>query len=212
MICAAPGFDGRRYAQSRMNPSKIVKSFAPPWQRHIRYLTEGELKVKELTKAADLTVTSSASGEAFGLNSMVDGMTEIFINMAEKNKSSDILVQECLKSLGISLLGDWDVLIFLHRHQVILASSEQIARLLGYPNEAVSDALDRLESQGLVQRSRASQGVRLYQFVFSEAHLAPESCFRRLMSLAENRSGRLLVAKRLRKGVEFHVAAKGKKE
>jgi predicted transcriptional regulator len=139
-------------------------------------------------------------------------MTEIFMNMAEKNKSSDILVQECLKGLGISLLGDWDVLIFLYRHRVILGSSEQIASLLGYPSQAVSDALDRLESQGLVRRSRSSLGVRFYQFVFSEGHLAPESYFRRLISLAQNRSGRLLLAKRLRQGVDVHIAAKGKKE
>ena len=139
-------------------------------------------------------------------------MTESLINMAEKNKSSDILVQECLKSLGISLLGDWDVLIFLYRHRVVLASSEQIARLLGYPTKAVNDALDRLESRGLVKRSRSSEGVCLYQFVFSEEHLAPESCFGRLMSLVENRTGRLLLVKRLRQGVDFHIAAKGKRE
>jgi DNA-binding IclR family transcriptional regulator len=117
-----------------------------------------------------------------------------------------------LKSLGISLLGDWDVLNFLYRHRVVLGSSEQIARLLGYPTKAVSDALDRLEPQGLIKRTRSSEGVWLYQFVFSGTHLAPESCFRRLMSLVENRTGRLLLVNRLRKGVDFHIAAKGKRE
>jgi predicted transcriptional regulator len=128
----------------------------------------------------------------------------------ENNKLSDILIQECFKTLGISLFGDWDVLIFLYRHQFSLSSAEQIARLLGYTSQSVGDALNRLESQGLVQRSRFSQGVRFYQFVSSEAHLAPDSSLRRLMSLAENRNGRLLLATHLRSGVGLHIVAKGK--
>jgi DNA-binding MarR family transcriptional regulator len=130
--------------------------------------------------------------------------------MVEQNKSPDIRVKECLKDLGVSLLGEWDVLVFLHRHQASLTSAEQIARLLGYPSKAIGQALDTLESQRLVERSRSSQGVRFYQVVSSGAHLAPESCFRRLMRLAENRTGRLLVAKHLRPNVGLHIAAKGK--
>lgn len=117
--------------------------------------------------------------------------------MAKQESASDVLVQECLASLGISLLADWDVLIFLYRHQFSLASAEQIARLLGYPSKVVGDALERLESQNLVQRSRSSRGVRSYQSAFSKAQLAPESCRRRLMSLSENRTGRLLIVKHL---------------
>ena len=129
--------------------------------------------------------------------------------MVEKENSLDFLVQGCLESLGISLLSDWDVLVFLYRHHASLASAEQIARLLGYPSKAVGDALDTLESLRLVQRSRASQGVRLYQFVFSEVHLPPKSCFRQLISLTENRTGRLLLAKKLRQRVSSQLAVKG---
>jgi hypothetical protein len=145
-----------------------------------------------------------ALGKVLGVHSMLEEA------MAETDKSPDILVQECLKSLEISLLGDWDVLVFLYRHRASLASAEQLARLLGYPSKAVGDALDRLESQRLIQRSRSSQGVRFYQFLFSEANLAPESCFRRLMSLAENRTGRLLLVNNLRQRVGLHIGAKGK--
>jgi DNA-binding MarR family transcriptional regulator len=114
------------------------------------------------------------------------------------------------EKLGISSLADCDLLVFLYRHKASLASAEQLASLLGYPSRAVADALERLESQKLVERSRASRGVRLYQFVLSEAHLAPETCFRRLMSLAENRTGRLLLGKHLRRGAGLQIAAKGK--
>ena len=126
--------------------------------------------------------------------------------MAEKEKSLDLLVEGCLEGLSISLLADWDVLVFLYRHQLSLTSAAQIARLLGYPGNVVSEALDRLEPLGLVRRSRAYQGVRLYQFVFSEPHTLPQSLFQQLMRLAENRAGRLLVAKKLRQREGLHLA------
>lgn len=127
--------------------------------------------------------------------------------MLENVKSSEaapenppeLLVQECLQSLGISGLCDWDVLVFLYRHPISLASVEQIARFVGCPSNAVGDALNRLESRGLIKRSRASKDFRLYQFVYSEALLAPESCFRQLLPLTEDRSGRLLLAKKLKR-------------
>jgi hypothetical protein len=122
-------------------------------------------------------------------------------------------IQECLRVVGIALLAEWDVLIFLYRHRASLASAEQIARLLGHPSKAVGLALERLESLKMVQRSRSSQGVRFYRFVSSEAQLAPDSCFRRLLSLAENRPGRLLLVKHLRPGSGLYVtAARGKTE
>jgi hypothetical protein len=117
----------------------------------------------------------------------------------ENAESPDALVQECLKNLGLSLLGDWDVLVFLYRHQASLASAEQIARLLGHSSKAVGAALERLESQKLIQRSRSSQGVRFYQFVFQKPNQAPECFFRQLMSFADSRSGRLLIVKHLRR-------------
>jgi hypothetical protein len=114
----------------------------------------------------------------------------------EQEKPLDLLVEVWLESLDLSRLADWDVLVFLYRHRASLASAEQIARLLGYTSAVVGDALDRLESLGLVQRSRASQGVRLYQFLVSTP--PPPDGFQQLMSLAENRNGRLLLAKKLR--------------
>ncbi len=130
--------------------------------------------------------------------------------MVETDNSSDIVVQDCLKSLGISLLSDWDVLVFIYRHHSSLMSAEEMGRFLGYPAMLVGDALDRLESQKLVTRSRFSQGVRFYYMVVSAKHLAPASCLRRLMSLAENRTGRLLLLKHLRKSSGLHAAKKGK--
>jgi DNA-binding MarR family transcriptional regulator len=113
----------------------------------------------------------------------------------EQAKPLDLLVEVWLETLDLSLLADWDVLVFLYRHRASLASAEQIARLLGYTSAVVGDALDRLESLGLVQRSRASQGVRLLFLVSTPPAL---DGFQQLMSLAENRNGRLLLAKKLR--------------
>ncbi|MGA8026746.1 MAG: helix-turn-helix domain-containing protein, partial [Bryobacteraceae bacterium] len=66
--------------------------------------------------------------------------------------------------MGISLLSEWDVLAFSYRHGANLTSVEHIARLLGYGKAAVRSALDKLESLGLIRRSRASQGVRMHYF------------------------------------------------
>ncbi|MGI8989028.1 MAG: ATPase domain-containing protein [Bryobacteraceae bacterium] len=104
--------------------------------------------------------------------------------MVEPEKSLDLQLQECLESLGIRSLGDWDVLVFLYHHHACLASVEQIARLVSYPNKVAGEALGTLESLGLVKRSRDSQGLRLYQFVRDP----PQSCFSKLMSVAENRN------------------------
>jgi hypothetical protein len=107
------------------------------------------------------------------------------------------------------MLSDWDVLIFLYKHHASLTSAEHIARLIGYPSKTVGIALERLESRQMVQRSRPSQGVRLYQVAFLEQHLAPGSCFRQLIGFAENRSGRLLLVKHLRQSAALPVVMKG---
>ena len=135
---------------------------------------------------------------------------DVEFNEAAPDNTLDPVVRECLQGLGITWLSEWDMLVFVYRHPTSLASVEQIARLVGYPGKAVGDALDRLESLGLVKCSRASQEVRLYQFVYSEALLAPESCFRQLMAMAENRAGRLQLAKTLgRRRDGPHLADKG---
>ena len=113
----------------------------------------------------------------------------------EREKSLDLLVEQCLGKLGISSLGQWDVLVFLYRHHLILATTEHIARLLGYPCEVVGEALDTLQSLGLVRGSRTTQDVHLYQLAPSEA--PSPTCFGELMTLAEDRTGRLLLAKKL---------------
>jgi len=114
----------------------------------------------------------------------------------EHEESLDRLVEVWLENFDCSLLADWDVLVFLYRHRVTLASAEQISCLVGYTSTVVGDALDRLESRRMVKRSRASQGVRLYQLLDSTA--PSDDSFQQLMSLAENRTGRLLLAKKLR--------------
>src|SRR5229473_1778163 len=81
--------------------------------------------------------------------------------MAQDNQP-DLQVEDWLKTLGIESLCQWDVLVFLYRHQSSLVSAEDIARFLGYATVEVVAALDSLESSGLVERSRVSQGVRLY--------------------------------------------------
>ena len=111
-------------------------------------------------------------------------------------KSADLLVGEYLKNLGISTLSEWDVLTFLHRHGTSLTSAAEIALLLGGNKAGVSAALDRLASLGLIQRSRGSQGVRLYQ-ISVPTDPSCYSCLMELMSLADNRDGRLLLLKHL---------------
>ena len=111
-------------------------------------------------------------------------------------KSADLPVGEDLKFLGISTLSEWDVLTFLHRHGTILTSAAEIALLLGGNKAGVSTALDKLATLGLIQRSRGSQGVRLYR-ISVQTDPARYSCLMELMSLAENRKGRLLLLKHL---------------
>ena len=127
------------------------------------------------------------------------------------DKSLDFQIQECLTLLDISSPVDWDVLAFVCRHKASLANAEQIARLLGYPSTVVGDALDHLESLKLIRGSRASQGVRLYQFLSSEEAPPSHNCFRQLITLTENRAGRLLLIKKLRQHRAGLSLAKKKK-
>ena len=99
------------------------------------------------------------------------------MNTVEYDEWAETQAKECLHKAGLSLLCEWDVLVFLYRHHASLASAEQIARLIGYPSFAVGKALEKLEAQGLIWRSRSSQGVRFYQFVFSEDRLLASDCF-----------------------------------
>ena len=114
-------------------------------------------------------------------------------------ESEDFLVQENLKALGVSFLSEWDALEFLYRRGTTLISTGQVVRLLGGDATSVTRALDRLESLKLIQRSRGSQGVRLYRFA-ALTDPSRQGCLMELMSLAEKRTGRLLLLKHLRRG------------
>lgn len=114
----------------------------------------------------------------------------------EHEELSDDSIESYLAPLGLSQLAEWDVLAFLYRHHASLASTEEIVRLLGYNSSVVGDALDLLESRGMVERSHPSRGVRLYQFLDSAS--PSHDCFKQLAKLAESRSGRLVLAGKLR--------------
>lgn len=105
-------------------------------------------------------------------------------------------VRECLQTLGISLVTEWDTLAFLYSHSVSLGTPAQIAQLVGYEKAAIGAALLRLEELGLIQRSRASQGTRLYRFS-EPSEPGCRSCLLKMMSLAQNRAGRLLLLEQL---------------
>jgi alkylated DNA nucleotide flippase Atl1 len=99
--------------------------------------------------------------------------------------------------MGISLLSEWDMLVFVHRHEPSLTSTDQIAQLIGYESRVVGAALDRLEREKLIERVGPSQGVRLHRMPAS-THARNQHCLRRLVNLSESRAGRLLLKKLLK--------------
>jgi DNA-binding MarR family transcriptional regulator len=117
-------------------------------------------------------------------------------DIMERERTLETLLQSCVDSVGISLLCDWDVFAFVYRHVTSLTSADQIARLVGYESKVVGGALDRLERQKLIERSRPSRGVRLYR-VLTSKDIAHRRCLRELVTLSESRAGRLELAKRL---------------
>ena len=119
-------------------------------------------------------------------------------------KSDELSTRERLATLGVSLLSEWDVLAFLYRHGTSLTSAAQIGHLLGFDRAAVSAALDRLDSVGLIDRSRGSQGVRLYRIAIPTDPLR-YSCFIELIRLAEKRDGRLELLNHLDRGSLRHL-------
>jgi DNA-binding MarR family transcriptional regulator len=135
--------------------------------------------------------------------------------MARENPP-ELQVEDWLATVGMEVLCQWDVLVFLYRHQTSLVSAEQIARLLGYATSAVGATLDNLESLGLVERSRAAQGVRLYQFT-APTDPPRGDALDQLMTCTDSRAVRLLLAKKLRpedrpdqNNGHSHLLAKGR--
>jgi DNA-binding MarR family transcriptional regulator len=125
----------------------------------------------------------------------------------EDEKPTEPSLQECLDGVGISQLSEWDVLIFVCRHGASLTSTDQIARLIGYPSEIVGDVLDRLEHEKLIERSRPSRGVRFYR-ILASMDSRHWRYLRQLISLSESRAGRLQLAERL----EARLLDSGRKE
>ena len=109
----------------------------------------------------------------------------------------DIQVEGWLKTLDIESLCQWDVLVFFHGHQMSLLGPAYLASLLGYEIGPVVAALDVLESLRLVERSRVSQGVRLYRFTVP-ADLQRGDASEQLFALANSRAGRVVLSKKLR--------------
>ena len=81
--------------------------------------------------------------------------------MAQNPPPSDPEVAGRLHTLGVVSLCQWDVLVFLYRHQSALLGAADLARLLGYPSDSIVVALDSLEALELVSRSRGSPKGRV---------------------------------------------------
>ena len=111
--------------------------------------------------------------------------------MAQDNQP-DLQVEGWLKTLGIETLCQWDVLVFLDRHPSSLVSTQDVAHFLGYATAEAVATLESLESAGLVERSRVSQGVRLYQLT-APADPARRDALERLKPLADSHTVRLLL-------------------
>jgi DNA-binding transcriptional ArsR family regulator len=120
--------------------------------------------------------------------------------MAGVNEDGSVVnteIEECLATWGISLLEEWDLLVFLHRHQNSLLTVEQISLLLGSGNAStVSQALRKLETAGLVRSSRSSQGIRFNRLVAS-VNASRQDCFELLVNLLKKPLVRNRVASRL---------------
>jgi hypothetical protein len=97
---------------------------------------------------------------------------------------------------AFALLTEWDALTFVYHH-ANQSLHGRFARLIGYDKAETLAALQKLETLGLIQRSRVSQGIRFYRFS-APAELFRHSCLLELMSLEQNRAGRLLLLRHLK--------------
>jgi hypothetical protein len=113
-------------------------------------------------------------------------------------KSQDELVIESLQTLGVSFLTEWDALTFVYQHATSLCTAAQIAKLIGYDKVETAAALQKLETLGLIERSRVTQGIRFYRVPAPEEPLR-HGCLLELMSLTQDRAGRLLLLRHLKR-------------
>jgi DNA-binding MarR family transcriptional regulator len=120
------------------------------------------------------------------------------------------MLEQWLKTLQLENVAQWDLLTFLHRHRSALVTAEDIARLMGYQSAPIVAALESLETLGIVERSRLSQGARLYELTrLSDPR---DRALAELLALNETRSGRIRILKKLRqtaarKAITLVVAA-----
>ena len=111
---------------------------------------------------------------------------------------ADADVQHWLQSVGLESLCQLEVLTFFHRHPTSVLPASYLARLLGYPMEPVATVLDSLANLRLLEWSPQPRGARAYQVVVSPVPSRSEA-LERLLSLGDNRSGRLLLGQHFRR-------------
>jgi hypothetical protein len=91
-------------------------------------------------------------------------------------KSQDESVLESLQTLGVALLPEWDALTFVYQRGASLCTAAQIARLIGYDKAETGAALQKLETLGLIERSRFTQAIRFYRLSELREPPAPVIC------------------------------------
>jgi predicted transcriptional regulator with HTH domain len=117
--------------------------------------------------------------------------------LIEQGNPQELIVKECLDSLGVSFLLDWEILIHLYRYHIALLGIDEIARLLHSEPTSVGRALERLKSRKLIESSRSSGVARFHTVAFSPDN-SDYSYFKQLVNLSEHRSGRLTLKKILK--------------
>jgi DNA-binding MarR family transcriptional regulator len=110
----------------------------------------------------------------------------------DREQTTGRQVHEWLETLGISLLHEWDLLVFIYHHRISLVSSDQMARVVGCESTIVDGALARLERENLIKRSPLFHGVRLHRCLSSDDS-GRRSALHQLLGLSGDRTGRLLL-------------------
>jgi hypothetical protein len=116
--------------------------------------------------------------------------------MVSQENTPDTQFDDCLDTWGISLVVEWDLLVFLRRHRTSLVTDERISWLLGYGKNVVDKAVEEMETAGLVRRSRSSQGARIHQLATS-VDIPRQESFELLLKLIEKPVARGLLVRRL---------------
>jgi hypothetical protein len=115
------------------------------------------------------------------------------------NTVSEAEVQDWLRTLGITSLCQWDVVVFLYRHRDSLMGADHLAHLLGYETAFIVGAMEELEALGLLRRSRISKGARFYHFIPpSETHHI--TALGGLLAFTHHQPGRWRLSRLLRRG------------